>query len=213
MNSGRKGVIRIRPDFIVISVFCSLAVIFIYFTVVNALIAHGRMADEVSSYNSSLHWATTLAPWSADAAIAYAAYLRGYAVTASMPEKAKTLSVIHELIDSAIAKRPLWPYYQLAKYDAEVLSGASEVALQARFDGIRSLAPNERGVDLSLIQTSLYVWDSLKGSQQNWIGVQMLGMQREKRDDLLLQISSLKTYNPRLCTQLPWKLVRRACQE
>tara|TARA_Y100001934_G_scaffold230989_1_gene278882 strand:+ start:1239 stop:1880 length:642 start_codon:yes stop_codon:yes gene_type:complete len=213
MNSGRKGVIRIRPDFIVISVFCSLAVIFIYFTVVNALIAHGRMADEVSSYNSSLHWATTLAPWSADAAIAYAAYLRGYAVTASMPEKAKTLSVIHELIDSAIAKRPLWPYYQLAKYDAEVLSGASEVALQARFDGIRSLAPNERGVDLSLIQTSLYVWDSLKGSQQNWIGVQMLGMQREKRDDLLLQISSLKTYNPRLCTQLPWKLVKRACQE
>lgn len=213
MNSGRKGVIRIRPDFIVISVFCSLAVIFIYFTVVNALIAHGRMADEGSSYNSSLHWATTLAPWSADAAIAYAAYLRGYAVTASMPEKAKTLSVIHELIDSAIAKRPLWPYYQLAKYDAEVLSGASEVALQARFDGIRSLAPNERGVDLSLIQTSLYVWDSLKGSQQNWIGVQMLGMQREKRDDLLLQISSLKTYNPRLCTQLPWKLVKRACQE
>ena len=68
-----------------------------YFTVVNALIAHGRMADEVSSYNSSLHWATTLAPWSADAEIAYAAYLRDYAVTASIPEKDKTLPVIHDV--------------------------------------------------------------------------------------------------------------------
>ncbi len=213
MNSGRKGAFKIGPNFLAISVFCLLAVIFMYFTVVNALIAHGRMADEVSSYNSSLHWATTLAPWSADAEIAYAAYLRDYAVTASITEKDKTLPVIHELVDSAIAKRPLWPYYQLAKYDAEVLSGAPADALQARFDGIRSLAPNERGVDLSLIQTSLYVWDSLKESQQSWIGVQMLGMQREKRDELLLQISSLKTYNPRLCTQLPWKLVRRACQE
>ena len=213
MNSGRKGVIRIRPDFIVISVFCSLAVIFIYFTVVNALIAHGRMSDEVSSYNSSLHWATTLAPWSADAEIAYAAYLRDYAVTASIPEKDKTLPVIHELVDSAIAKRPLWPYYQLAKYDAEVLSGASDDVLQMRFDSIRSLAPNERGVDFSLIQTSLYAWDSLKESQQSWIGAQLLSMQREKREELLRQIVSLKGYNPRLCTQLPWRLVKRACQE
>jgi hypothetical protein len=213
MLSGSKGSLRLVVPTMVVGLLGTLALLFAYLTVVNVLISFGRMSDDISNHNPSLQWATTIAPWSAEAQVAYAAHLRRYALNASPMEKAETLATVNKLIKSAMVKRPLWPYYQLAKYDAEVLSGASDDVLQIRFDSIRSLAPNERGVDFSLIQTSLYAWDSLKESQQSWIGAQLLRMQREKREELLRQIVSLKGDNPRLCTQLPWRLVKRACQE
>ena len=190
----------------------SLVPFFVYFSLVFALVSYGNSSDELSEHNNALDLATTIAPWSADASIGYAAYLRRYAVTLTLDDRVEIMSRINGLIESAMKARPDWPYYHLAKYDAEVLEGQDDLVLQERFDTIRQLAPNERGLDYSLIATSFYAWNSLRIDQQQWIARTLFYMRGDSRGELLKHVALLRQSTPSLCTQLPWTLVKSACR-
>ena len=184
-----------------------------YLALVSLLVEVGKASEPDSTTNPYFEAALTLAPWHSDAAASYASYLRAYAVTLPLgAEREALLERVLALYERAMEGRPLWPYYHLGAFDAEYLLNRSAESIQARFDRVTSLAPNERGLDRNLLELSLYSWNKLRSDQKQWVVLRLQNTQHSIRRDMLNTISELKTYNPRLCTQLPWNLVKRACQ-
>jgi hypothetical protein len=172
---------------------------------------HERPERPVNEYYEV---ALNFAPWHSQAKADYASYLRNYALQNAKGEaQSKALNKGLALVESAMQLRPLWPYYHLSALDIEYLLGSSSQTIQSRFDKIVQLAPNERGLDRNFLKLSMFVWNDLRSDQKAWVGSRLITMSKWTRPDVLETLSELKVHNPRLCTQLPWKLVKRACQE
>lgn len=185
-----------------------------YLALVSLLTELGKASDTDSGTSPYFESALTLAPWHSDAAASYASYLRAYAVTLPLDaEREALLERVLALYERAMEGRPLWPYYHLGAFDAEYLLNRSAESIQARFDRVTSLAPNERGLDRNLLELSLYSWNKLRSDQKQWVVLRLQKTQGTIRRDMLDIIKELKAYNLNLCTEMPWKLVKRACQE
>lgn len=197
-----------------------------YLFVVSLLVETGQRSDLLSGVpaadtgsvsNTYFESALSIAPWHTSAKVKYATWLRTYAVSGLVSEQNLNQEVILErvlgLYTSAMQDRPMWPYYHLGAFDAEYLLNKPESVIQERFDSITALAPNERGLDRNLIELSLYSWSKLRADQKAWIVQRLKSTQHRIRKDMLALIGDLKAYNPDLCVQMPWNLVRRACRE
>jgi len=194
--------------------FCIPALFAFYLSLVSLLVELGIASEPDSPTNTYFETALTLAPWNSYAAASYGSHLRAYAVTLPVgQERRDILEQVLSLYEQAMKGRPLWPYYQLGAFDAEYLLGRPAAVIQSRFDIVTELAPNERGLDRNLLELSLYNWQYLRKDQKQWVAHRLQKTQGSIRRDMLSTISELKSYHPELCIQLPWKLVRRACQE
>ena len=184
-----------------------------YLALVSLLVEVGKASESDSATNPYFEAALTLAPWHSTAAVSYGSHLRAYAVSLPVGEERQALlEQVLALYEQAMEGRPLWPYYHLGAFDAEYLLDRPAEVIQSRFDRVTALAPNERGLDRNLIELSLYSWSKLRSDQKKWVVERLQKTQGAIRRDMLNTISELKTHNPRLCTQLPWNLVKRACQ-
>ncbi|TNC83653.1 MAG: hypothetical protein CSH37_13395, partial [Thalassolituus sp.] len=134
-----------------------------YLAFVSLLVEIGKASESDASTNPYFEAALTLAPWHSTAAASYASYLRAYAVALPLgAEREALLERVVALYERAMEGRPLWPYYHLGAFDAEYLLNRSAESIQARFDRVTSLAPNERGLDRNLLELSLYSWNKLR---------------------------------------------------
>ena len=189
------------------------AVLAFYLALVSLLVEVGKASEPDSATNPYFEAALLLAPWHSTAAVSYGSHLRAYAVSLPVGEEQQALlEKVLALYEQAMEGRPLWPYYHLGAFDAEYLLDRPAEVIQSRFDRVTALAPNERGLDRNLIELSLYSWSKLRSDQKKWVVERLQNTQHLIRRDMLNTISELKTYNPRLCTQLPWNLVKRVCQ-
>ena len=115
------------------------------------------------------------------------------------------------MFDQAIAARPLWPYYQLGALDVEYLLQSNNAVIQQRIDTILTLAPNERGVDRSLIEISLLAWHQLRPDQKRSIGQRLRTANHQTRREMINLIQSLLADNRAYCDELPWPIVGKMC--
>jgi hypothetical protein len=194
-----------------------------YFFLVFSFASFGATRSAERPENFWLDTAVKIAPWSADALIARGEYLRAYAVTlefnaetdAENLEIAKTRAGILKdalaMFDQAIAARPFWPYYQLGAFDVEYLLQSSNAVIQQRIDTILTLAPNERGLDRSLIEISLLAWHQLRPDQKRLIGQRLRTAKHQTRKEMARLIESLLADNRAYCDELPWPIVGKMC--
>ena len=193
---------------------CIPALFAFYLAFVSLLVEMGKASDPDSPANIYFETALALAPWHSDAAASYGSHLRAYAVTLPLnSERQTTLEKVLTLYEQAMTGRPLWPYYHLGAFDVEYLLGRSAEVIQSRFDLVTELAPNERGLDRNLLELSLYSWKNLRSDQKQWVAQRLQKTQGSIRRDMLDIIRERKAYNLNLCLELPWNLVKRACQE
>lgn len=186
----------------------------LYVAAISLLIEIAGNQKPVRPVNEYYESVLDFAPWHSQAKVDYANYLRNYALQNEKGEaQSSALSKGLALVESAMHLRPLWPYYHLSALDIEYLLASPSQTIQSRFDKIVQLAPNERGLDRNFLKLSMFVWNDLRPDQKAWVGNRLITMSRWTRPDVLETLAELKIYNPRLCAQLPWKLVRRACQE
>ena len=184
-----------------------------YLVLVSLLVEVGKSSEPDAATNPYFETALALAPWHSTAAVSYGSYLRAYAVSLSVGEERQALlEKVLALYEQGMEGRPLWPYYHLGAFDAEYLLNRPAEVIQSRFDRVTTLAPNERGLDRNLLELSLYSWSKLRSDQKKWVANRLQNTQGAIRRDILNTISELKAHNPLLCTQLPWNLVKRACQ-
>ena len=183
----------------------------VYFFVVFALIELGKTHEPHAAKNSALELAQTLAPWSADAAIANSTYQRAYGITQTGDAywQAINLALVHA--EQAIERRPFWPYYQLSAFDAEYLLNSDPQIIQARFDRIVEVAPNERGLDRNLLELSVLSWQKLRDDQKRWVGKRLLTAKHATRKATIALIAQQLPVTNSFCYELPWSLVRRIC--
>tara|TARA_B110000008_G_scaffold189849_1_gene188589 strand:- start:51 stop:746 length:696 start_codon:yes stop_codon:yes gene_type:complete len=194
-----------------------------YFFVVFSFVSFGATRTPERPENFWLDTAVTIAPWSADALIERGEYLRAYAVTLEFNAEtdaenlitAQTRSGILQdalaMFDQAIAARPFWPYYQLGALDVEYLLQSNNAVIQQRIDTILTLAPNERGLDRSLIEISLLAWHQLRPDQKRSIGQRLRTANHQTRREMINLIQSLLADNRAYCDELPWPIVGKMC--
>lgn len=184
-----------------------------YLALVSLLVEVGKASESDSATNPYFEAALTLAPWHSTAAVSYGSHLRAYAVTLPLgAEREALLERVLALYERAMEGRPLWPYYHLGAFDAEYLLNRSAESIQARFDRVTLLAPNERGLDRNLLELSLYSWNKLRSDQKQWVALRLQKTQGTIRRDMLDIIKEFKAYNLNLCTEMPWTLVKSACR-
>jgi hypothetical protein len=194
-----------------------------YFFLVFSFASFGATRSAERPENFWLDTAVKIAPWSADALIARGEYLRAYAVTLEFNAEtdaenlkiAKTRAGILQdalaMFDQAIEARPFWPYYQLGALDVEYLLQSSNAVIQQRIDTILTLAPNERGLDRSLIEISLLAWHQLRPDQKRLIGQRLRTAKHQTRKEMARLIESLLADSRAYCDELPWPIVGKMC--
>ncbi|MEK9766676.1 MAG: hypothetical protein VW274_09385 [Thalassolituus sp.] len=140
-----------------------------------ALIGIGKQVEPVEAANSYFDVAVSIAPWNADAHVAYAGYLRAYALTRETAEEyTDSLNRVLSSYESAIETRPYWPYYQLGALDAEYLLDSDPQVIQQRYDTIISLTPNERGLDRDLLTIGVLAWHRLRPEQKRGLNERLI---------------------------------------
>jgi hypothetical protein len=83
--------------------------------------------------------------------------------------------------------------------------------IQQRIDTILTLAPNERGLDRSLIEISLLAWHQLRPDQKRSIGQRLRTANHQTRREMINLIQSLLPSNRVYCDELPWPIVGKMC--
>ena len=111
----------------------------------------------------------------------------------------------------AIGASPLWPYYQLGALDVEVLLNKPDKIVQARIDSIIKLAPNERGLDKSLLEIAFIAWPKLNKTQQSFMLEKLATARGGVLKRVFTQAKKMGNHSA-ICVNLPWKKVRRLCK-
>jgi len=188
-----------------------LSLVGIYLSVSFLFVGLGRALPADSPDNVILDTILFFAPFNLKAREAKASWLREYAMSLEPEERAEPMQEVIALIEPATKWRPRWPYYHLALLDAEYHIDGPEEALQARFDTLFNLAPNERGLDSYIVEVALKSWSKLRPDQKELIGAKLT---RSKSYILnpLLEIIEEELYNtPELCDELPVSIVESYC--
>ena len=195
----------------------TLAIAAVHTFLVSILIELGKSASVSEQDNLWLNAAETISWQNPDIYEAQGRYYRqqAFVVDKSINKQnaRQALSLTNSLQhwQNAINASPLWPYYQLNALDVEVLLGKPRDVIQERLDTIIRLAPNERGLDKSLLEIAFISWSKLNKDQQEF----MLSKLNSARGSTLKRVFSQakKAGNHHaICVNLPWKRVRRLCK-
>ena len=134
----------------------------------------------------------------------------------------KRLELLHTSLShwqDSIESRPLWPYYQLGALDAEVLLAkysnpesrkSYQQKSQARISHIIELAPNERGLDQSLLILSFIAWDWLEQENKNWLIERLKIAGRRTLKEVFFYAKQANNQQD-ICAHLSWNTVKRLC--
>ena len=118
-----------------------------------------------------------------------------------------------------IESRPLWPYYQLGALDIEVLLAkyskpenrvSYQQKAQARISHIIELAPNERGLDHSLLILSFIAWDWLEQENKSWLIERLKIVKRSTLKEVFFYAKQANNQQD-ICAHLSWNAVKKLC--
>jgi hypothetical protein len=197
--------------------FCIPLVLSAYFFFISLFSTLGEYARPSEPSNFYYDTVLSVAPWHAPTLASYAQYKRQFALEQLVGEEFRQvreneLEQVLTLYERASKQRPYWPYYLLGAMDTEYLLARPGDVIRRRLDQVIQLAPNERGIDRGVIELSLFTWSDLRADQREWIASRFQMTSGLTRSSLLARVNELKQYNPSLCTQLPWALVKSACR-
>ena len=123
-------------------------------------------------------------------------------------------SILNEALEnlaSASKLRPLWPYYSLSELNLLTLLDSDTVLIQEKVQHIIELAPNERGLDKHFLEVALYNWPKLSKEQQDWMLARMMKIPSYTLNYLYTSAKNInRSYV--ICTELPFKKVKRLCK-
>ncbi|MEC8525339.1 MAG: hypothetical protein VXZ24_13965 [Pseudomonadota bacterium] len=192
----------ILTGFAFIGVYLSLSFLFV---------GIGRALPANSLDNPVLDVIITVAPFNLKAREAKASWLREYAMTLEPEDRVEPMQRVISLLEPATQWRPKWPYYHLALLDAEYLIDSPPEVLQARYDILLDLAPNERGLDSYMIEVALRSWRKLRPDQKELIVLKLTRSKSYILDPLLWVIEEEISVHPELCHDLPLQIVQPYC--
>jgi hypothetical protein len=189
-----------------------LSLLALQLILVSASIGLAKSGDNLDADNTWLKIAKTLSFSNPDVLALEARALRSSAISNWESPGIAQLYLEQSLNawQQAISLRPLWPYYYLAAFDIEVLQNADASIIQRRFDKIINHAPNERGMDKSLLALALQSWPKLQLGQKDWV-VARLAIVPRRTLNFLYQSAEAVGREQLLCTFLPWSKVERYC--
>ncbi len=124
-------------------------------------------------------------------------------------EKTAQLNLSLSFWQQAISARPLWPYYHLGALDVEVLL-SDKRAVQQRIQHVISLAPNERGLDQSLLILGFIAWDWLEVEERTWL-LQRLKLSSRSILKQVFFYAKQGNNHQDICAHLAWNSVKKLC--
>jgi hypothetical protein len=119
----------------------------------------------------------------------------------------------------AIELRPLWPYYHLGALDIEVLRvdflktaalKKDKAAINQRIKTIIELAPNERGLDKSLLILAFISWDWLEQGSKDWLLARLSIVRHSVLKEVFNYAKQAQNQGD-ICAYLAWKKVKKLC--
>lgn len=183
----------------------------VYLSLSFLFVGIGRALPANSLDNPVLDLIITVAPFNLKAREAKASWLREYAMTLEPEDRVEPMQGVISLLEPATQWRPKWPYYHLALLDAEYLIDSPPEVLQARYDILLDLAPNERGLDSYMIEVALRSWRKLRPDQKELIVSKLTRSKSYILDPLLWVIEEEISVHPELCHDLPLQIVQPYC--
>ena len=188
-----------------------LAIAGLYLSFSFLFVGIGRALPADSPDNIVLDTILAVAPFNLKAREAKASWLREYAMTLEPEERIAPMREVIELLEPATKWRPRWPYYHLALLDAEYIIGSPAEVIQARYDALLSIAPNERGLDSYMIEVALRSWPKLRADQKQRIAANLKRSKSYILTPLLDVVEQEVPRHPELCGELPWPIVQPYC--
>jgi len=187
----------------------------LYLVVLFGLIRFGEQLDVRESDNAVLELASRIAYWDVpDLHVALARYDRERAsLGQDVALQRQWLESSRHHWDMASQLRPLWPYYQLGAFNAEVTLGSSTEVIQARFDQVAVLSKNERGADRSLFELGFAVWPQLRRDQQDWLVGRMVSSVWPQTVAFAFEKAELHDVKGVVCIRLPWSFAQKHCKQ
>lgn len=182
-----------------------LAVVLLHTALVSALIKldYLGVAEEISFRNADVYEAQALK-------------FRQQAVTAKQSSiiDSNALETSSNYWQQAIELRPLWPYYHLGALDIDVLRvnmlKKDKAVINQRIKTIIELAPNERGLDKSLLILAFISWDGLEQGNKDWL-LARLSIVRYSILKEVFNYAKQAQNQGDICAYLAWKKVKKLC--
>ncbi len=203
---------EVRPRLLAVAALLLLpALLALHFGLVSVLLALGSSVAVSTSNNAWLLAADAISRNNPEVDAAIARYERQRALISAGDFREVHLQESLARWENAQQLRPLWPYYQLGAFDAEILLDASAEVIQQRMNTLMTLAPNERGMDRSLLELALFGWQKLTPEQQVW-SLERLDSARYETRKAVFQTAARIGVKPVLCSRMSWKKVRTFCR-
>jgi len=201
-------------------VLCLLAILSLHIFVVALLIEAGKAAEVKSKSNIWLDSAEFISWRNPDIYEAQAYYYRALALAGLkvgsalnlVSESSEKLQLETALSYWQLAQQasPLWPYYKTGALDIELLLNRPAKVIQNRISEILTLAPNERGLDKTLLQLSFTGWQKLSDEQKTFM-LERLQHRNQKLLKPIFKVAKAAGNHHAICINLPWKKVRKLC--
>ena len=190
-------------------IFLAIAAAHVF--VVALLLEVGKASDVQDRENLWLNAAQAISWNNPDVYAAQAAYYRERALLNKQQAfNADHLKTSFKYWQQAQAGSPLWPYYQLAALDVEVMLSSPASVIQTRVTSLLDLAPNERGLDRNLLALAFIAWPNLNKNQQSYMLERLQKSNSGVRNFVYKKAKEAGNHMV-ICTNLPWEKVRRLC--
>lgn len=192
------------------------ALICLYLAILFSLIRAGEHLEVTREGNSLLDVAAEISLWPMpDLNVALANYDRKRA--ANITDEKERHQLLLDVRDNwleASRLRPGWPYYQIGALSTEsVLAGVEAKDLQARFDQITSMAPNERGIDRPMFELGFWIWSKLRRDQQDWLVKRIESSALPTTVRFALEKADLHGVRAVVCVRLSWSVSKVHCKK
>ncbi|MEH6345140.1 MAG: hypothetical protein V7785_08650 [Bermanella sp.] len=189
--------------------------------VVAVLIEAGKAAEAKAENNIWLDSAEFISWNNPDIYEAQAYYYRALALTGrelgsrlnlsdASPEKQQLQTSLNYWWQAQKVS-PLWPYYKVGALDIELLLNRPAAVIQKRIAEILTLAPNERGLDKSLLKLSFSGWKKLSDEQKTFM-LERLQHRNRKLLKPIFKVAKAAGNHHAICVNLPWNRVRKLCK-
>ncbi len=190
-----------------------LTLVCIYISVLFALVRVGEQLIVSENNNLFLEIADDISFYEVpDVNLALAHYnqLRASLVVVSVENRQEWLNESLEHWLKAHQSRPNWPYYLLGALGAQIMLDNSSDNIGRLFDQVVALAPNERGIDRSLLEMSMISWKQLNRNQQNWV---INRLETVMPSTLRLTLTTAEKYHIKgiVCSRLTWPIAKKYC--
>lgn len=187
------------------------ALFMLHFGAVSALVAIGSEAEVTTQDNAWLSLADKISFSNPEVHAAIARYelSRGHITAAELQPARFEKSLEHW--QRAAELRPYWPYYELGVYELKIRLRRPADEIRQQFDRVTTLAPNERGLDKTLLMLSAYVWFYLTSEQRQWVQDRLLISNYSTRQYVMKNSKDSPGFAA-LCAALPEKQMKQFCR-